>query len=298
MHWFSRAFLFFALFSQFSLADTQKPYYRVAILDRFFPPVEGFSSAEQRDQHLALYGLVDVDDDDQKEPLYHGDLVRLLASNNQFTFITYPIQDNRSPISEILNNLRKINARFASQPIDALVLSWESSTLISNFDSLLETTQAEAYKNKVKEMGKSSEVWRDTYLIITELEKLTSKNVMIYTIAGNGGRNMVNTFSFAEGVVTVGAVESELDSYIANNAFVDTYAQAAYQLVRIDDAYGKPLGYDLNSDRCIDIPLNQLSGFRKTTDYPKTFWKVLKGSSFAAPTALKLELMKNLKTSC
>ncbi len=298
MRWLTRAMVFFAFFSQFCLASSLIPQYRVAILDRFFPPVEGFSSDEQRDQHLALYGMVDIDDDDQKEPLYHGDLVRLLASNNQITFITYPIQDNRVPIKEILTNLRKIHTRFSQQPIDALVLSWESSTLISTFGKTLYKQQAEQYKLKVKELGAQSEVWRDTFQIILELEKLTEKGVMVYTIAGNGGRNMVNTFSFAKGVITVGAVESELESYIANNAFVDTYAQAAYQLVRIDDKNGLPLGYDLNNDRCVDIPLSQLSSYQKNNEYPKMFWKVLKGSSFAAPTALKLELMKNLKISC
>ncbi len=312
MRWTSRVALSFILYLQGTqaIADSSVFFstdnstglpgrvFRVAILDRFFPPVEGFSSPEQRDQHLALYGMVDIDDDNQKEPLYHGDLVRMLASNNRITFITYPIQDNRAPMSEILKNLCNINARLSRQPVDALVLSWESSTLISNFGEVLNRDRADYYKEKVKHMGESSKIWRDTYSIILELEKMTSRGVKVYTIAGNGGRNMVNTFSFARGVVTVGAVEQELNHFVANNAFVDTYAQAAYQLVRIDDQSGQPLGYDLNDDRCVDIPIQQLSGYRKSRSYPKTFWKVLRGSSFAAPTALKLELMKDLAVSC
>ena len=280
--------------------ETPMPQYRVAILDRFFPPSEGFISDEQRDHHLALYGLTDIDNDDQAEPIYHGDLVQMLAANQNINFINYPIRNYQNPMAEILSNLRKINARMGLQPVNALVLSWESSTLISTFDQPLRRHHAQKYKNKIHEMGADSPVWRDTWHIIQELEALALKGVAVYTIAGNGGRNMINTFSFAEGVITVGAIEQELQNFVANNVFVDTYAKAAYQLHRIDNAHGEPLGYDLNGDNCVDIPLNRLTGHRKNSprEYPKTFWKVLRGSSFAAPTALNMALMTNQQPKC
>ena len=274
--------------------------YRVAILDRFFPPAEGFSDNEHRSHHLALYGMVDIDDDEQEEPFYHGDLVRMLAAHRDINFLNYPIRDNHQPMAEILSNLRKINTRMAIQPIDALVLSWESSTLISVFGRPLRKERVGEYIEQIRLMGQQAPVWRDTWHIILELEALAAKGVAVYTIAGNGGRGMINTFSFAQGVITVGALEQELEHFVANNVFVDTYARAAYQLTRVDNSNGQPLGYDLDGDNCVDIPLKQLTSHlrSKGKDYPKTFWKVLRGSSFAAPVALKMALLQGRPAPC
>ena len=276
--------------------------YRVAILDRFFPPVEGFSSEEQRGHHLALYGLSDIDEDEESEPFYHGDLVKMLAAHRNITFINYPIHNNQAPMTDILRNLRKINTRMEVQPLDGLVLSWESSTLISTFEQPLRRSRATAYKATLRKMGQDSPVWKNTWLIIQELEKLAAQGVAVYTIAGNGGRKMINTFSLAKGVITVGAIEQELEHFVANNVFVDTFAQAAYQLKRVDSSSGQPLGYDMNDDGCVDIPIQRLTSFRNPSNdaqqYPKTFWKVLRGSSFAAPTALKMALLTDRSASC
>ncbi|WP_281647907.1 hypothetical protein [Parendozoicomonas sp. Alg238-R29] len=302
-------FSFFVFFSIHSYAGQgiftePAPYteqqYRVAILDRFFPPAEGFSSEVQRDHHLALYGLTDIDEDEQAEPFYHGDLVKMLAAHRNINFISYPIRNNQAPMADILENLRKISTRMSVQPIDALVLSWESSTLISSFEQPLQKNKARQYIETVKSMGKESQIWLDTWKIIQELELLTLKGVAVYTIAGNGGRRMINTFSFAQGVITVGASEQELEHFVANNVFVDTYARAAYQLVRVDNEAGEPLGYDLDDDHCIDIPLSRLTGYSNTPKekYPKTFWKVLRGSSFAAPAAMKMALLQGMEEPC
>jgi hypothetical protein len=249
-------------------ADAQQTVYRVAIVDRFFPPAQGFETDADRVQHGWLYGMMDLDNDEKKEPFYHGDVVRLIASHPQITFIHYPIQDGHAPMEEILSNINNILARYDRQPIDAVILSWESSTLISAF--------------------------------ILALESLVSKGIQVFTISGNGGRGMVNTFSFAEGVTTVGAKEKELGHFIANNPFVDTYARAAYEVSRVDDNEGNPTGYDLNGDGCVDIPLDRLTGYLEPShDYPKKFWRLLTGSSFAAPAALKAALFANLPlTSC
>ncbi len=278
---------------------TGEQQYRIAILDRFFPPVSGFDSEEDRGHHLALYGLYDMDNDDQPEPLYHGDLVKLFAAHKDFNFLSYPIHNNQHPMADILTNLRKINARMSVQPVDALILSWESSTLISAFPQPLQRSRVMEYQQVVKKMGETSEVWMNTWLIIQELENLANRGVAVYTIAGNGGRRMINTFSLARGVITVGAVEQELEHFVSNNVFVDTYARAAYQLTRVDNSAGEPLGYDLNGDHCVDIPLSRMSNNGNSQfDFPKTFWKLLKGSSFAAPSALRAAFMANQLDHC
>ncbi|WP_245662953.1 hypothetical protein [Endozoicomonas arenosclerae] len=276
-------------------AEARLPVYRVAIIDRFFPPAEGFENDEERVQHGWLYGMMDLDDDERREPFYHGDVVRLIASHPQITFIQYPILDGRNPMSEILTNIQNILARFDKQPVDAVLLSWESSTLINAFNKPLKLEKVNEYKENVRQMGQQDPVWKTTYEIILALESLTEKGIRVYTIAGNGGTGMINTFSFAEDVVTVGAVESELKYFVANNPFVDTYAQAAYEVTRVDNSEGEPIGYDLNGDQCVDIPLERLTGYSSSvTEYPKKFWRLLTGSSFAAPAALKAALFAHL----
>ena len=286
-------FLLLLTLSTLPLEAFGQKIYKVAILDRFYPRLEGYGSDEDRSQHSWLYGMVDIDDDEVKEPFYHGDIVRMIASHPSITFITYPIQDDRSPMSEIRRNLQKIHARLKVQPLDALVLSWESSTLISTFGKPLSQSKAGDYKKVIWDMGQKDPVWADTYEIIQWLEKIAGEGVAVYTISGNGGRGMVNTFSFAEGVVTVGAQEQELKHYIADNPFVDVHARAAYELKRIDDARGNILGYDINGDQCVDISKDRLSG--QGDDYPETYWRLLIGSSFAAPAALRSALFSDLE---
>ncbi|WP_051785987.1 hypothetical protein [Endozoicomonas numazuensis] len=293
MRWIAGLMMVFL--SLLAQADAGLPVYRVAIIDRFFPPAEGFENDEERVLHGWLYGLMDLDDDERREPFYHGDVVRLIASHPQITFIQYPILDGKNPMSEILVNIQNILARYEKSPVDAMLLSWESSTLISTFSTSLKLEHVGQYKDKVKEMGQRDLVWKTTYQIILALESLTAKGIKVYTIAGNGGTGMINTFSFADKVVTVGAVESGLKYFVANNPFVDTYAQAAYEVTRVDDSEGNALGYDLNGDQCVDIPLERLTGYSNSvTEYPRKFWRLLTGSSFAAPAALKAALFANL----
>ncbi len=260
---------------------------RVAIVDRFFPPAEFFASERDREVQLWMHGLLDVDSDRRREPYFHGDLVRLIASHPDIAFMLYPISSGLHPLDAILLNLREIGARLERQPVDAVLLAWESSTLISAFDEPLRPDGRERYKSRLRRWAEEGGDWRRTLAIIDELETLSSQGVLVVTIAGNGGRGMVNTFSFARGVVTVGAVEPELGSFVSDNPLVDRHEQAAYFAWRIDDDDGRPLGYDINGDGCADIPLSAVSG----TKYPKRSWPPLKGSSFAAPMALKRILL-------
>ncbi len=282
------------LLSFIGVADDKAAVYKVAIIDRFFPLSLSFDSEEEKAEKGWMYGLLDLDDDDQKEPIYHGDLIRLIAAHPGITFISYPILDGWNPMSAIRNNLKTILDRYPKQTLDALILSWESSTLISAFEKPLRRERAEHYKTIVKTMGERYPVWKTTHEIILMLEQLVEKGIRVYTIAGNGGRNMVNTFSFAKGVTTVGAKESELSHFVANNSFVDVYAQAAWQPVRVNDQQGRAIGYDLNGDSCVDIPLSKLTGHGLTGELTNRPWPMLKGSSFAAPAALKQALFSGL----
>lgn len=260
---------------------------RVAIVDRFFPPAEFFASEREREVQLWLYGLLDVDSDRRKEPYFHGDLVRLIASHPDLAFLLYPISNRVHPLDSILLNLRELRARLPRQPIDAVLLAWESSTLISAFGQPLQPDGRERYKSRLRQWAEEGGDWNRTLAIIDELEFLANQGILVVTIAGNGGRGMVNTFSFARGVVTVGAVEQELNSFVSNNALVDRYEKAAYFAHRVDGLSGEPTGYDLDGDGCIDIPLSAVS----SQHYPERSWPPLKGSSFAAPMAIKKMLL-------
>ncbi|MCL6417013.1 hypothetical protein MIB92_15235 [Aestuariirhabdus sp. Z084] len=266
--------------------------YRIAIIDRFYPPQLGFGSPQERSSSNWLYGLYDLDNDDEREPLYHGDLVQRIASHPHFTFFHFPMASNMHPMAEISRNLHNLLAQLDKRPIDALLLSWESSTLVSAFENPLKPANAERYIQTVRQWGIEHTSWKNTYRIIRQLESLGRRGVKVFTIAGNGGPGMVNTFSFATGVTTVGASERELQHFVANNPFVDTFENAAYVITRIDDHTGKAVGYDINGDRCSDITLKQLSGRGKhPASLVHHYWKPLIGSSFAAPMALRKALI-------
>lgn len=290
--------LLLLLFSGSVMAAEQQ--YRIAIVDKFFPPAEGFVDDDDRRISNWNYGLFDLDRDKKRETYYHGDVVKLIAANPRFSFFTFPMRNVSTPMEEILTNLRKIHIRMQTQPLDALILSWESSTLISAFEKPLKKENVKIYKSQIRDWGHESPSWQATYQVILMLETLAREGVQIYTIAGNGGPGMVNTFSFAEGVTTVGASEPGLEHFVSNNVFVDRYAQAAYTITRVDDLAGNPIGYDVDSDGCPDIPLHRLTGQQHSAEQlPGKYWEPIKGSSFAAPRALKEALLNgNTATEC
>ena len=131
-----------------------------------------------------------------------------------------------------------------------------------------------------------------SYATIRLLEDIAEMGVRVYTIAGNGGKGMVNTYSFADGITTVGAREAELKNFVSDNVFVDVHMSAAYQPRLVRDSSGVPKGYDFDGDMCIDVPVSCLSGYRSDRmDYPDKAWPILKGSSFAAPVAMRVALL-------
>ncbi|MCP8690182.1 S8 family serine peptidase [Marinobacterium sedimentorum] len=268
---------------------------RVAIVDRFFPSPGSLATPQEQDMQRWMYGMLDLDGDQIKEPYYHGDLVRLIATHPRLSFFLYPISSDMHPLDSIVLNLREIRARLERQPVDVLVLSWESSTLISAFEVPLHRSRAAHYLATLEKWSQESGNWNSTLAIIRELEALVDAGVIVVTIAGNGGRGMVNTFSFARGVITVGAIEPELARFVSDNALVDRREQAAYFARLLSTPDGELLGYDLNGDLCADVPLAKLSSYDKGAhDLPRRPWPPLKGSSFAAPAAVKKILLADL----
>ncbi len=271
---------------------------RVAIVDRFFPALS--ASVQEQELQRWMYGMLDLDGDQIKEPYYHGDLVRLIAAHPELSFFLYPISSDRPPLDSIALNLREIRARLGRQPVDAVLLSWESSTLISAFEVPLHRSRAGHYLAQLEKWSETDGSWGPTLAIIRELEALADAGVTVVTIAGNGGRGMVNTFSFARGVITVGAIEPELANFVSDNALVDRREPAAYFARLLHAPAGGALGYDLDGDQCPDIPLQALSSYANARDvFPANPWPPLKGSSFAAPAALKkILLAANAAPAC
>lgn len=280
-----------------ALGDTV-PEYQVALVDKFYPGDQAFEDEEERLMQQALYGMLDIDGDRIREPLFHGDLVRILVQHPLIKILPYSLRHGANPLEELERNLALIRKDlFWGEPIDAVLLPWESSTLVSAFAEELSASSVDDYVNVVYQWGRRDEVWLRTWNIILLLEDIIEYGAKVYTISGNGGPRMVNTYSFAHGVVTVGAVERELQHYIADNVFVDLHERAAYQAERVDSVNGQPLGYDVTGDGCVDIGLELLST-QMRDQLPKRAWKVLKGSSFAAPVALRKALLGDVMAQC
>jgi hypothetical protein len=69
---------------------------------------------------------------------------------------------------------------------------------------------------------------------------------------------------------------------------VDTVARAAFPVRLVCDAERPSFGYDLDGDGRADVPLERVSSYqRRKNAPPRESWRVLRGSSFAAPTALR-----------
>lgn len=277
MRWLKYGVLWACLLVGFYPVNTPAAW-RVALIDHFYPVMDANGQIGDLHQQRVLYGLLDLDNDGLPDPLYHGDLVQRIAAHPDLIFLRYPLTRSSTPLLEISRQLALLHHRHRLQPVDALLLAWESSTLISAFESPLIPEHRSHYKAILRDWSHSQPVWRRSLHIIQQLEALVRDGVQVFTIAGNGGPRMVNTFSFAEGVVTVGAREPELKHFISDNPFVSRYARSAYRPVRL------AAGFDLDDDGCVDIHSE------RTEADVRVHWQQLKGSSFAAPAALRAAL--------
>lgn len=268
--------------------------YRIAVVDLFYPGDDAFASEADREYALLIHDAADIDGDGRRDPYFHGDIVSLFASGEGIEIVPYRIDDVEHAKAEILSELRRVQLDLlAGERLDALVLSWESSTLVRNFGPDLSPSKRHVYKEIVRGWGERFPSWRTTYEIILALEALAGAGLEVYTIAGNAGSGAVNTYAFAEGVNVIGGVEpDEHGRWIAENALVDGHAQAAFRVRFVVGDSPTVIGYDIDEDGQPDLPVARMSGYRaRPLAPPRESHTVLKGSSYAAPTALKQRVL-------
>jgi hypothetical protein len=257
--------------------------FRVGVIDLFYPGDDAFASEKERQRALIAHDAVDIDGDWRRDPYYHGDIVSLYVAQEGIEVVAYPIREVAAPKPEILDHLRRIASE--ERRLDAVILAWESSTLMSAFGGTVEAERVRDYKQVIRYWAEQSDSWQLTWEIIRAMEDVVDAGVEVYTIAGNAGRGIVNTYSFAEGAHTVGAAEADPEGrWIARNAFVDSVAQGVYRVRLVHGPHGEPLGYDLNEDGSPDVPVDRVSRRRGLREQGA----ILRGSSYAAPTALRL----------
>jgi hypothetical protein len=266
---------------------------RVAIVDVFYPGDTAFASDAARAEALVRYDAVDVDGDGERDPYYHGDLVARYVAHPTIEVLPYAVTDIVHPKRDVARELRRIarDVRVGTH-FGAVVLAWESSTLASAFDRPLRIERAGFYKAQIREWGTRDPSWAETAAVIEAIEDLAAAGVAVYTIAGNGGAGMVNTYAFAAGVVTIAGAEADAEGrWIGRQVFTSAVAKSVYRVRLVRDSAGVPLGYDLDEDGTVDVPIGRTSsGSRSLQPAPGA---ILKGSSFAAPTALKRDVVLN-----
>jgi hypothetical protein len=238
---------------------------------------------------LIAADAADIDGDGWRDSVYHGDLVSHYLATDGVETVPFPIYSQYEAKPQIVAQLRAIGDRHAAgERLDAVMFCWESSTLISSFADTLCAADREVYRDIVREWGRDDEGWRLTGEIIDALEDLADAGLLVVTIAGNSGRAWVNTYTFAGGVIVVGAVERDLDGeWAASNSLIDVYAKSSYLVRLVGDRERPFMGYDIDEDGVADIDLRHGSSWFRNHGSLRESHSILKGTSFAAPTALR-----------
>ena len=263
--------------------------YRIAVVDVFFDPVQG--STDQGD--LLAADAADLDGDGLRETVFHGDLVSLFVGGEGIETVPFPIRADLPSKPQIITQLELIAARDSTLgDLDAVVFCWESSTPISAVARDLDPERRPEYREVVRRWGLEDENWRQTHRIIMLLQQLAARGLVVATIAGNSGPAWVNTYTFAEGVMVVGASEADPDGEWATcNALIDTVAPSRYPVRLVVDQDRPRFGYDITGDGLADVELRRGSSYYARFGVPRSSQRVLAGTSFAAPAALRRRLM-------
>jgi hypothetical protein len=263
--------------------------FRVAVIDMFYPGDYSFGSRRERDQQFQVRDAVDVDGDGVRDPYYHGDIVSFYVNDPAIEIVPYVVGNLTTAKEQIAHHLATIQDQIGrGEPLDAILLAWESSTLIISLDDVIRIEHAAAYKARLRKWRDENDEWRWTYEIVMRLEDIAASGVAVYTIAGNSGERMINIYTLAEGVTAVGAEEGSVDAdWSCRNAFVDTLAPAIYHVRRIRGGSDQSSGYDLNEDGIPDVPLERVSSYHGPPGMDSHADTVLWGSSYAVATAVK-----------
>jgi len=99
----------------------------------------------------------------------------------------------------------------------------------------------------------------------------------------------VNTYSFADGVITVGAVEpGARGGWISHNALVTRVASSTFRVRLVRPGGWVGTAYDVDGDGAVDIRYERLSRYDAWLSRPpQESGVILRGSSFAASTAAR-----------
>lgn len=264
------------------------PTYRVAVIDVFAPDATPRNAAADQNELIADDAF-DLDADGLRDPIYHGDLVCTFLRGGRIETVAFPVPGRGDVKSDLLARLREIDVRKrAGDAIDAVMFCWESSTLVSAFGDTLRECDRERYRETIRAWGQTSDDWRRTYEIILALEQLARDGVNVVTIAGNSGRAWVNTYTFARDVMVVGAIEADPDGeWATSNSLITTRARSVYTVRLVTDADRPAFGYDVDGDGVRDFSVLPGSSYLQGHGALRDGQRVLKGTSFAAPAALR-----------
>jgi len=129
-------------------AAQDDPSYRVAVVDMFWIP----EAAEAYQGELIAADAADIDGDGLRNNIYHGDLASLFMATDGVESVPFPVRDPARPKEEILARLGEVLARSRSgEDFSAVMLCWESSTLISSIDRELAPEKRGSYKEIVRQ---------------------------------------------------------------------------------------------------------------------------------------------------
>jgi len=265
--------------------------YRIAVVDMFVAADDTASALD-----LLAAGAPDLDGDGQPERMGHGDLVCLFLDAPGLETVPFPVHDAARAKTGILARLDEIRARRAAgERLDAVMLCWESSTRISAFgDGGLDPARRAEYRAVLRDWGREHSGWRLTAAIIDRLEALAADGVIVVTIAGNAGPRWVNTYSFAEGVIVVGAAEPDEDLvWAARNALIGMWNRSRFPVRLVSEADRPAYGYDLDGDGVADVDLRRGSSWYRRFRAVRDSRLVLSGTSCTAPQALRGLLTRN-----
>ena len=272
-----------------SAQEQLPPSYRIAVVDVFFSPHEGTADQDQ----LMVADATDLDSDGLRDPVFHGDLVSLFVSGAGIETVPFAITADEPAKPQIIAQLRSIARRDSLQgDLDAVVFCWESSTPISAVTGTLDPARRAEYRETIRTWGQEDESWRLTHEIILLLQELAARGLVVATIAGNSGPAWVNTYTFADGIMVVGAAEADPDGeWATSNALIDTVAPSRYAVRLVSQPDRPCFGYDINGDGVADIDLRRGSSYFRRFGAPRASQRILAGTSFAAPTALRRRLI-------
>jgi hypothetical protein len=246
--------------------------YRVALIDNFYPGDEDFHNEAEKEVFLLGYGI-DIDGDNLPEPILHGDLVEFFYQHPQIEVIRFSAPGRDDLVTGTLWALIEAGERFDAVSISAEFAIPRYVFTESYTDHDLKLEDKARYREIIRTMAQGKDKrFKAMEAILVAMERVAALGCPVYVPVGNRGISFVNTFSLAEGVVTVGA-ESETH-WAANTPFVTLKGPVEFEVLRVWD------GYDLNNDGKSDVSVD------KSSSGGEGFGPNLKGTSFTLPVAL------------